>query len=60
LDAKFGDAGLVLMEKITPLDDPEKYLAINRTIAIAKNPDEVRKACAKVAAHPKKKMQPKK
>jgi hypothetical protein len=47
---KFGNEGMRLMPAINDLDDAEKYLALNRTIVTATTIDEVRRACAQLAA----------
>ncbi len=50
LRTKFGEEGLNLIPEIVALDDPEKYLAIGRTVLTATTLEEVRAACAKLAA----------
>jgi hypothetical protein len=50
LRTKFGDEGLELMPAILDMNDAEKYLALNRTIMASTTLDEVRQACAKLAA----------
>jgi hypothetical protein len=55
LRAKFGDAANDLAEAISDLNDAEKYLTLNQTIATAATLDEVRRAYAKIAAPPRKK-----
>jgi hypothetical protein len=50
LRTKFGEEALELMPVILDLDDAEKYLVLNRAIWTAATLDEVRRACAKLAA----------
>src|SRR5262249_24560821 len=52
LRTKFGEEALDLMPAILDMDDAEKYFALNRTIWTATTLDEVRRACAKLAAPP--------
>jgi hypothetical protein len=48
LRTKFGEEALDLMPAVIQLNDAEKYLALNRTIATAATLDEVRRACAEL------------
>jgi hypothetical protein len=50
LRTKFGDEGTALIPTIHELDDAEKYLALNPVIINATTLEEVRRACAKLAA----------
>jgi hypothetical protein len=50
LRTRFGEAGAALIPTIHELDDAEKYLAMNEVILNATTLDEVRRACAKLAA----------
>ena len=50
LRTKFGEEGSQLMSAISALDDAEKYVTLNKTVATATTLDEVRRACAKAAA----------
>jgi hypothetical protein len=50
LRTKFGEEGLELMPATTELNDAEKYVVLNRTIATATTLDQVRRACARAAA----------
>jgi hypothetical protein len=50
LRTKFGEEALELMPALWELDDAEKYLTLNRTITMATTLDEVRRACARLAA----------
>jgi hypothetical protein len=52
LRTKFGEAAMDLVPAIEDMDDAEKYVALNRTIATAATLDEVRRACARLAAPP--------
>lgn len=52
---KFGDDANELFPAIAAFDDAEKYVALNRAIATATTLDQVRRACAKVAAPRRKK-----
>jgi hypothetical protein len=52
LRTKFGEEALELMPAILDMDDAEKYFALNQTIWTAATLDEVRRACAKLAAPP--------
>jgi hypothetical protein len=55
LEAKFGEEGVKLMPAIRELSDGEKYIALNRTIAVASTVEQVRRACARASAPPRKK-----
>jgi hypothetical protein len=50
LRAKFGDEGAMLIPALEEINDGEKYIVINRAIALATTLDEVRRACAAAAA----------
>jgi hypothetical protein len=50
LRTKFGEEADELMPAILEIDDAEKYEALNRTIMSAATLEEVRRACAKLAA----------
>jgi hypothetical protein len=50
LRTKFGEEGAALIPTIHELDDAEKYLALNPVVINATTLDEVRRACAKLAA----------
>jgi hypothetical protein len=50
LRTKFGEEGTALIPVIHELDDAEKYLALNPVIINATTLEEVRRACAKLAA----------
>ncbi len=50
LVAKFGEEARELLPAIAELNDAEKYLALSQTIATVATLDEVRRACAKLAA----------
>jgi hypothetical protein len=50
LRAKFGDEGATLIPALEEINDGEKYIVINRAIALATTLDEVRRACAAAAA----------
>jgi hypothetical protein len=50
LEARFGEEGKKLMPEIAALNDPAKYLAIGDTVGTATTLEEVRAACAKLAA----------
>jgi hypothetical protein len=50
LRTKFGEEGAALIPTIHELNDAEKYLALNPVIINATTLDEVRRACAKLAA----------
>src|SRR5262249_29398418 len=54
LRTKFGEEALELMPTILEMNDAEKYLALNQTIITATTLDEVRRACAKLAAPPRR------
>ena len=49
---KFGEEGASLVAQIRAMNDAEKYRAIQRAIILASSLDEVRQACAKIAAPP--------
>jgi hypothetical protein len=49
---KFGEEARELLPAIGELKDLEKYTALSRTIATATTLDEVRRACARLAAPP--------
>jgi hypothetical protein len=48
--AKFGEEARELLPAIAELNDAEKYLALSRTVATVATLDEVRRACAQLAA----------
>jgi hypothetical protein len=52
LRIKFGEEGLQLLPAISDLDHADKILALHETICKAATLDEVRRACAPVAAPP--------
>jgi hypothetical protein len=54
LRKRFGEEALDLMPAILDLDDAEKYSVLNQTIWTAATLDEVRRACAKLAAPPRR------
>jgi hypothetical protein len=54
LRAKFGKEAADLLPAILDMDDAEKYLALQQTIITATTLDEVRRACAELAAPPRR------
>jgi hypothetical protein len=48
--AKFGEEARELLPAIGELNDAERYLALSRTVATVATLDEVRRACAQLAA----------